>query len=85
MKYTTRSRNDILIAILSCLDEPSSKTAIMYRAHISYTQLTKYYKFILDKRLIRVQNGRSVITDKGKAFLKASMEANQILDNDSDI
>lgn len=81
MTYNTRSRNDILIAILSSLYEPSSKTSIMYKAHISYTQLKKYYKFVLDKQLIREQNGRSVLTEKGKAFLKASMDANKILDD----
>lgn len=65
--------------MLSGLDEPASKSAIMNRAQISYTQLKRYHKFLLEKELIREHEGRSVLTEKGKAFLNASLAANQIL------
>ncbi len=68
--------------ILSGLEEPESKTSIMYRTHLSYSQLKAYLEFMVIKGLIHERGGRWQMTAKGKAFLRASKEANQILNSD---
>lgn len=78
-----RSRDEILTEILSGLDEPESRTAIMYKSRLSYAQLQFYHKYLLEKKLIREEDRRWVSTDKGKAFLKASLAASQILNDDN--
>jgi predicted transcriptional regulator len=82
MYMKNRSRDEILMEILSGLDEPESRTAIMYKSRLSYAQLQFYHKYLLEKKLIREEDRRWVSTDKGKAFLKASMAASQILNDE---
>jgi len=76
-----RSRDDILIGILSGLEEPESKTFIMYNTHLSYSQLKAYLEFMVIKGLIYEYGGRWQMTAKGKAYLEALREADQILNN----
>lgn len=76
-----RSRDDIIIEILSGLEEPESKTSIMYRTHLSYSQLKAYLEFMVIKGLLYERGGRWQMTVKGRAYLKALREANQILNN----
>lgn len=83
MYMKNRSRDEILTEILSGLDEPESRTAIMYKSRLSYAQLQFYHKYLLEKKLIREEDRRWVSTDKGKAFLKASLAASQILNDDN--
>ncbi|MEP0825975.1 MAG: hypothetical protein HRF40_10860 [Nitrososphaera sp.] len=76
-----RSRDDILVGILTGLEEPESKTLIMYKTHLSYSQLKAYLEFMVIKGLIYEHEGRWQMTAKGRAYLEALREANQILNN----
>ena len=72
-----RSQWDIMASILQLAKSPDSKTHIMYGANLSYKQLEKYLKLLLDGGFLRVIEERRsrmmklfVITDDGVSFLE---------------
>ena len=72
-----RSQWDIMASILQLAKSPDSKTHIMYGANLSYKQLEKYLKLLLDGGFLRVTEERRskmmklfVITDDGVSFLE---------------
>lgn len=75
-----RSRNEIIAEMLDTVQTPSRITAVMYNARLSYTQLKYYQNLLLDKGLVTQTMGKWVITEKGRAFLKAYLVAEEILD-----
>jgi predicted transcriptional regulator len=79
---SNRSRNEIIAEMLSTVQTPSRKTAVMYSARLSYTQLKYYQKLLLNGGLVTQTTGKWVITEKGKAFLKAYLVAEEILRHD---
>jgi predicted transcriptional regulator len=68
MKY--RSRTEIIALILDSTTAGATKTKIMYKAYLSYTQLKEYLLFLEGNELIRYEVGTQVykITDKGRKF-----------------
>ena len=65
-----RSNEQLLADILDAAKESNTKTLIMYRARLSYTQLLTYMKFLKKKQVIqKTINGKWTITDKGKDYL----------------
>jgi predicted transcriptional regulator len=65
MKY--RSRTEIVSLILDSVREGATKTKIMYKAYLSYTQLKEYLAYMGESGLIRYEEGTQVyrITEKG--------------------
>jgi len=71
-----RSRLDLVYDILECVKLGNSKTAIMYKANLSYLQMKKYVQFLLERELIEKisrQNGNDIyiITEKGRNVVNA--------------
>lgn len=74
MKY--RSRTEIVATILESIRAGSTKTKIMYRAYLSYSQMKEYLQFLLKSNLMEYESGSQIyrITDKGIQFLRAYEE-----------
>jgi len=74
MKY--RSRTEIISMILESVTIGTTKTKIMYKAYLSYTQLKEYLTLLEGSGMIGYENGSQIyrITDKGRKFLKLSTE-----------
>lgn len=58
-----------------------SKTKVMYRASLSYTQLKYYEDYLQTNRLIELTEDGDLwmLTEKGKRYLQACKLADQIL------
>lgn len=83
---TTSKRRDklgIIAEILEIAKNGTLKTQIMYKANLSFTQLTAYLKFMLKIRLIHkfVDSGKEVYraTKKGLDFLQRRREIMELL------
>ncbi len=50
MKY--RSRTEIVANILDAANGGATKTKIMYKAFLSYTQLKEYFSILIENNLI---------------------------------
>ncbi|HEX5458054.1 MAG TPA: DUF4364 family protein [Candidatus Nitrosotalea sp.] len=74
MKY--RSRTEIISMILDSVTVGTTKTKIMYKAYLSYTQLKEYLSLLEESGMIGYEEGAQVyrITDKGRKFLKLTIE-----------
>lgn len=64
--------------ILRIAENPMSKTRIMYGANLSFRQLERYLKFLLDNGFLMVREERHsrvtrlfTTTDSGFSFVKA--------------
>jgi predicted transcriptional regulator len=79
MKY--RSRIEIITMILESARTGASKTKIMYKSYLSYSQLVDYLKILETNRLLTYEEGRQLykITEKGNKFLNASSEINDLM------
>ncbi len=79
MKY--RSRTEIISMILDSVTVGTTKTKIMYKAYLSYTQLKEYLSMLEESGMIVYENGTQVykITDKGRKFLKLSIEIDDMV------
>lgn len=57
------------------------KTKIMYKAYLSYAQLTEYLKYLQQTDLLRYEEGTQLYrpTEKGLKFLKASDSMNELI------
>ncbi|HJW19486.1 MAG TPA: DUF4364 family protein [Candidatus Nitrosotalea sp.] len=79
MKY--RSRTDIVAMILQSAHNGVTKTKIMYKAYLSYTQVKEYLAFLQDNHLIKYEEGNQIyrITDKGRNFLDAYDKINELI------
>ena len=79
-KVTNRTRDDIVVNILqSVRTDPMFRTHIMYMARLSYVQLKYYQRYLLSKDLIGEVDGKWVITERGREYLKARAAADAIL------
>ncbi len=69
MKY--RSRTDIIAMILQAAINGATKTRIMYGAYLSYAQVKEYLSFLIEKELIRYEEGSAIykLTQKGVQLL----------------
>jgi predicted transcriptional regulator len=78
---SNRSKEEILANMIEVTFSPVNKTAIMYRAGLSYTQLRLYLRFLQDSRLIVTNDsGQWVATDRGRQFVQAYSTLKEILD-----
>ncbi|HEX5358594.1 MAG TPA: DUF4364 family protein [Candidatus Nitrosotalea sp.] len=79
MKY--RSRTEIISMILDSVTVGTTKTKIMYKAYLSYTQLKEYLSLLEESGMIMYENGTQVyrITEKGRKFLKLSIEIDDMV------
>ena len=60
MKY--RSRTEIISLILEIVSQGTTKTKIMYKAYLSYTQLIQYMSFLIEAKLIECKPGSELYT-----------------------
>src|SRR5438046_10734430 len=69
LKY--RSRTDIIAIILQAVINGATKTRIMYGAYLSYAQVKEYVSFMIEKDLIRYEEGSAIykLTQKGVQLL----------------
>jgi predicted transcriptional regulator len=83
-----RDRLYIIAEILEIAKDGTLKTQVMYRANLSFTQLTDYLKFMLRIRLLeKVEtDGKDVYkaTEKGLDFLQRYREIYKLLKLESD-
>lgn len=79
MKY--RSRTEIAAMILQSARNGATKTKIMYKAFLSYTQLKEYLRFLEKSNLLKYEEGTQLykITDKGRHFLHAYDEISELV------
>jgi len=70
VKY--RSRTDIIAMILQAAINGATKTRIMYGAYLSYAQVKEYLSFLIEKDLIRYEEGSAIykLTQKGVQLLR---------------
>ena len=70
MKY--RSRTDIIAMILQAAINGATKTRIMYGAYLSYAQVKEYLSFLMEKDLIRYEEGSAIykLTQEGVQLLR---------------
>ncbi len=71
MKY--RSRTDIISQVLDAANGGATKTKIMYKAYLSYSQLNEYLSTLVEKDLLSYSPADRLYTTTGKGleFLKA--------------
>jgi predicted transcriptional regulator len=71
MKY--RSRTDITSQILEAANGGATKTMIMFKAYLSYTQLKDYLSMMLVNDLLEYVEGNHhyKTTEKGMQFVEA--------------
>ena len=75
-----RSREEILADMLSVAIEPVNKTAIMYKAKLSYEQLKDYLSYMVDRQMIETtKEGTWATTEKGKTYLASYQLIVQII------
>ena len=79
MKY--RSRTEIIATILESIRTGSTKTKIMYKAYLSYSQMKEYLQFLQENNLMEYESGSQIyrITDKGIQFLVAYGEISSLV------
>lgn len=55
--------------MLSSAIEPVTKTALMYRAHLSFMQLKEYLAYLAKRQLLEMKGGLWIITERGRIYL----------------
>jgi len=83
-----RDRLNILAEVLDITKEGSLKTQIMYRANLSFAQLSEYLDLLVTMKLIGIIRGKQKTvyktTNKGLRYLQNYREIIQLLKNDND-
>jgi len=84
MKY--RSRTEIVATILETIRTGTTKTKIMYKAYLSYTQMKEYLQYLKESELMEYESGTQTyrITDKGLRFLRAYEEISVLVSHKED-
>ena len=79
MKY--RSRTEIVAMILEAANGGATKTKIMYKAFLSYSQLREYLSVLIENNLLEYLEGSQTYktTEKGLNFLKMHNEIGELL------
>ena len=79
MKY--RSRSDISNMILDSARAGATKTKIMYRAYLSYSQVMEYLKHLQQNDLLAYEECTHLYkpTEKGLKFLSLSNDLNEMV------
>jgi predicted transcriptional regulator len=71
-----RSRTEIVSMILEAANGGATKTKIMYKAFLSYSQLKEYLSVMIKKNLLEYSDGT---TEKGLNLLKMHNEIDELL------
>jgi predicted transcriptional regulator len=76
-----RSRTEITASILESANGGVTKTKIMYKSFLSYTQLKEYLSVLIENNLIEGLEGTQTYktTEKGLNFLKMYNEIGELL------
>src|SRR4030067_3855911 len=78
-----RGKLFIIAEILEIAKEGTLKTQIMYKANLSFAQLTEYLKFMLKIKLIQKLNHQGkdvyIASEKGLDFLQRQCELTELL------
>ena len=79
MKY--RSRTEIVAMILEAARSGATKTKIMYKAYLSYTQVKEYIVFLQDNELLAYEPGTQLYktSEKGYKFLRSYSEISELV------
>jgi predicted transcriptional regulator len=79
MKY--RSSTEIIDTILRSLDTGATRTRIMYKAYLSYTQLKEYLALLGSRQLVKFDEASQTytITEKGLRFISAYDEIRELV------
>ena len=78
MKY--RSRTDITAQILEASNGGTTKTKIMYKAYLSYSQLKEYLSVLMENGLLEREEGTQNYrtSEKGIAFLRTFSQMSEM-------
>jgi predicted transcriptional regulator len=83
MAQRNRTSTDILAQILNAANYSGSitKSKIMYKANISYTQLKEYTSVMVESDLLRYDENKQTyrVTDRGLRFLKVYEHINKLI------
>lgn len=74
IKKKNRTRNDIIVEMLTSALEGTTKTGMMFYAYVSYTQLSKEYLPVLLKNELLAydaERNRYFTTTKGCEYLRS--------------
>ena len=84
MKY--RSSTEIIDTILRSLDSGVTRTRIMYKAYLSYSQLKEYLSLLQDRQLLKYEEGSQIytITEKGLRFMNAYDDIRELVSGTTD-
>jgi predicted transcriptional regulator len=76
-----RSRTEIVSMILEAANGGATKTKIMYKAFLSYSQLKEYLSVMIKKNLLEYSDGTRTFrtTEKGLNLLKMHNEIDELL------
>lgn len=79
MKY--RSRTEIVAMILEITSQGATKTKIMYKAYLSYSQLNQYMSFLIENKLIECKPGSELytLTEKGRRLEHVCKELDDMI------
>jgi predicted transcriptional regulator len=79
MKY--RSSTEIIDSILHSIEAGATKTHIMYRAYLSYSQLKEYLKLLQSRDLIRYEEGSQLyhLSERGLRFINVYREIKELV------
>ncbi|MDA4130977.1 MAG: winged helix-turn-helix domain-containing protein [Thaumarchaeota archaeon] len=81
MKY--RSSTEIIDSMLRSIKTGATKTQIMYKAYMSYSQLQGYLKLLQERDLIQYEQGSQLyrITERGLRFIDAYDQISELVPN----
>ncbi|MCH4816291.1 MAG: winged helix-turn-helix domain-containing protein [Saccharolobus sp.] len=68
--HRRRTKTEIIYSILRGCSEGSKKTRLMYLAKLNYSVFMKYIYDMEKMNLIEFNDGKCVLTDKGKRVLE---------------
>lgn len=82
-----RSKNEIIIRILSVCSEGANKTKIVYQANLNFKTVNPYIELLVKSGMIEIKEGQINIyetTNKGKELLKSFKEIQSSLNTKKD-
>jgi predicted transcriptional regulator len=76
-----RSRTEIIGLILQAVEEPLTRSTIMYQTMLNFTQVTDYTSLLIQQEPLSYSelDRKYTITDKGRQFLALFIETSKLL------
>lgn len=74
-----RSKLEIMACVLQYCLVPRSKTQIMFKGNLSFSQENTYLDLLTSRQLLSQNNGKYRITDKGLKFLSTYDQLDRML------